>query len=384
MKLLFITIIKRVIVVVSSLIFFASITEIVLNVLPEEYQRLSKVYFTIADEQASKCMELDEITIYRFIKNPPQTTGCPPTDQYGFRLTRDQKFIGGKKTVFLGDSFTYGHGVNSNETYPWYIYRLFQESKINVNIYNAGVPGYGMDQEILQLETDILSKIKPDIIVWNIHENDFYDNNQACLFTIENDLLVKHSAKFNTIYALSKIHARVPEFIKSTKLYWFLLSSFPRRWTYGCSIAENSNNYKEYQLEKMTILLAYMKKLSETHNFKLIVTFVQGQYGYETEDRQPSWYKNRTKKILDVIKYTIANSVIITELVKSQNQIALNRKNTVLDVSTDLSQNLFLQLDGSFEFGSKHMNPAGNFELAKAVFPALKDLISPVAMSSGP
>ncbi|MCC7202182.1 MAG: SGNH/GDSL hydrolase family protein [Nitrospirae bacterium] len=65
---------------------------------------------------------------------------------------------------FFGDSFTFGHGVSNNDTFSNIIREKFLKDKIN--IYNAGVNGYGivqMYQQFLNIENRIK---KDDLIVF--------------------------------------------------------------------------------------------------------------------------------------------------------------------------------------------------------------------------
>lgn len=51
------------------------------------------------------------------------------------------------KLIFLGDSFTFGDGLNDYETYPWVTQELLPQYEVT----NLAVPGYGTCQIYLQL-----------------------------------------------------------------------------------------------------------------------------------------------------------------------------------------------------------------------------------------
>jgi hypothetical protein len=80
---------------------------------------------------------------------------------------------------FFGDSLTFGHGVSNEENFPNII--KVKYFKKNINVYNAGVNGYGIVQ-MFQKYLNIEDRIKPgDIIIFtsladNILRNikDFY------------------------------------------------------------------------------------------------------------------------------------------------------------------------------------------------------------------
>lgn len=84
------------------------------------------------------------------------------TDPDGFRVTRESP--SGRKIkeriLVLGDSFTFGEEVSDQETYPYYLQRMFPD----LDIINAGVHGYGHDQMLILLR-EIGIKFKPDIVI---------------------------------------------------------------------------------------------------------------------------------------------------------------------------------------------------------------------------
>jgi lysophospholipase L1-like esterase len=67
----------------------------------------------------------------------------------------------GKPTVmFLGDSFVWGYDVETNERFT----EVLREKLPAARIVNAGIPGYGTDQEYLLLDR-IWSAVRPDMVV---------------------------------------------------------------------------------------------------------------------------------------------------------------------------------------------------------------------------
>lgn len=65
--------------------------------------------------------------------------------------------------AFYGCSFTYGTGVNDSEVYPY----LLQVDFPNLNIENRAVPGYGQAQILVNLEQELTSSQKPEVIILN-------------------------------------------------------------------------------------------------------------------------------------------------------------------------------------------------------------------------
>jgi lysophospholipase L1-like esterase len=75
---------------------------------------------------------------------------------------RDVEPAGARKptVLFVGDSFVWGYDVEANERFT----ELLRAELPAARIVNAGVPGYGTDQEYLLLAR-IWSAIEPDVVV---------------------------------------------------------------------------------------------------------------------------------------------------------------------------------------------------------------------------
>lgn len=75
------------------------------------------------------------------------------------------------RILTLGDSCTFGVGVNDEETWPAQLQKLFDETGIPVEVINAGVPGYTAFQGKLFLEKFGL-KMQPDLVIASFGFND--------------------------------------------------------------------------------------------------------------------------------------------------------------------------------------------------------------------
>jgi hypothetical protein len=86
---------------------------------------------------------------------------------------RDIEFERGSKPVvlFIGDSFTWGFNVEAEERFT----ELLRERFPGHTIVNAGVAGYGTDQEFLLLRR-IWDAVQPRIVVLEVHLSDRRDN----------------------------------------------------------------------------------------------------------------------------------------------------------------------------------------------------------------
>ncbi len=101
------------------------------------------------------------------------------SNRWGFwdRDWPESKPEGRCRIVCLGDSFTWGMGVEAAERFS---NRLALEDD-RFEVLNFGIPGYGTDQALLAWRSSA-SRFSPDVVVLTIYQNDFGDN----LFEVRN------------------------------------------------------------------------------------------------------------------------------------------------------------------------------------------------------
>lgn len=79
------------------------------------------------------------------------------------------------RVLLLGDSFTFGYGVNQEETFAGLLEKKLNAAGIRSFVFNAGVTGWGTAQQFLYAQ-DHFELLKPDIIVVTFCENDPIDD----------------------------------------------------------------------------------------------------------------------------------------------------------------------------------------------------------------
>jgi len=105
------------------------------------------------------------------------------TDKDGYRVgAKKDKDIKKDKIVFLGDSFTYGFGVNYEDS----IVGILKKKKINYDVINLAVPGYSPSILKVKLEQLLKRGIKPKKIFYVMDITDVDD--EANRWVIKNDL----------------------------------------------------------------------------------------------------------------------------------------------------------------------------------------------------
>jgi lysophospholipase L1-like esterase len=79
------------------------------------------------------------------------------------------------RIMVIGDSFTFGPGVDLKDTYPKQIMRILNHDNIRCEVINCGVVGYDMWQYYAMLKQKILP-YQPDLVVVGLFLNDINDS----------------------------------------------------------------------------------------------------------------------------------------------------------------------------------------------------------------
>jgi hypothetical protein len=83
-----------------------------------------------------------------------------------------ERVPGRKRMLVLGDSFAWGFGVEQDEA----LSEIVEQRHPDWEVLNAGVSGFGTDQELLFLRERGL-RWRPDVVLLLFHPNDVADNN---------------------------------------------------------------------------------------------------------------------------------------------------------------------------------------------------------------
>ncbi len=97
-----------------------------------------------------------EARLYEIADGRTISSALYSIDRYGRRITPGQGGVRPRPLLFFGDSYTFGWGVEDDQTFPYYVSRLMPHHRV----YNYGVPGYGPQGTLAQLsEEDLRSQI---------------------------------------------------------------------------------------------------------------------------------------------------------------------------------------------------------------------------------
>ncbi len=123
-------------------------------------------------------MQPDTHRVNRVSEEPDAWEWTFTTDSAGRRVVIEDdaavpRAEGGPRVVALGDSYTFGWGVDDEHTYPAQLERLLRDHDglAEVNVINAGTPGFNTMQEASYL-TSRWDELRPDVVVLGFVMND--------------------------------------------------------------------------------------------------------------------------------------------------------------------------------------------------------------------
>lgn len=96
------------------------------------------------------------------------------TNEEGFRDVSFEtaEFKASKSVMLIGDSVTFGHGVNQQDSFPWQLKDLLPRGWTSLNL---GVGGWGPAEYYLAAR-EYIGKYDPEVVVLSYYtSNDFYD-----------------------------------------------------------------------------------------------------------------------------------------------------------------------------------------------------------------
>ncbi len=197
--------------------------------------------------------------------------GALDTNSAGLRGPEISATARGPRLVVLGDSYTYGHQVDYPASYPAQLQRqINREHPLEppVEVINGGVPGYNMDQAYVLFSTR-LAKFEPDWLVIAIEPKDLAG--ASVLFDLEGGELVPVSARKNWIYLQLWLRTNVPEWLRSTHIFRFLLGRLTGSDPFGTLPSRDLDHQIDWQIRKIQRMLERLVARGERDGFELFI-----------------------------------------------------------------------------------------------------------------
>lgn len=220
-------------------------------------------------------------------------------DSSGHRVTPDSLTTKKKFAVFLGCSFTFGDGLNDNETIPF----LFSKASKTFKGYNFGYSGYGPNHGLIKLQHDSLRRIvkqKSGIGFYIFIHDHIYrtigsmssfmmNNGQAPCFELENGNIIHRGLFANAHPNRSWLYRKMGN------------NSFCRFFKIGYPFSLTNEHFEltGKVLEEMS--KEYQRKF-QNDNFYVIMYPSISQKDYEIDEHIVEYLKSKKIKYLDYRK----------------------------------------------------------------------------------
>lgn len=277
------------------------------------------------------------------------------TNNMGFRHNQEitpKKQSNTIRIFAVGDSWTFGHGLFNEETYPYYLEKELNQNKQSDRIYeviNAGVPGYTPDQEF-KLMSERLIKLDPDVIIWNLTNGDIAELTESfpSLYSINNvNNLIPLDARFNWMYVQNFLFLNTPSTIKQTYTFDYLISQLPN--IYYASRKPNLpfNERLKWSYNKLILFIQKMNTLGRSKNFLLLIVRLPTLQDFSSGDSktyQASFFsilqqklKSKEVHFLD-LRYDISQTVDLG--INSLDDLFFQQDTHPTKISTKLFANL--------------------------------------------
>ena len=264
-------------------------------------------------------------------------------------LRDDELRNASSRILMLGDSFTFGSGVEANETFSSLLEQRFQDTEV----INAGVVSYSPILEYLYL-TNRGILLNPDIVILNFDMSDLIDDyryEQAATFengniiavspgSEETNILIKLFQKIKTLnllkMTLDRIYAGIPhkKQINTPEVYDIKLSRFAV--TLG-DIPEEKEHW-----ERTLKYISLIKEFCDKND----ITFVLATYPYGHQVSGKEWDLGRHLYGLENDKTYSNKPMVILETYAKENNITFINALPAFRASDTYP--LFLRYDGHF------------------------------------
>ena len=279
-----------------------------------------------------------------------------------------------KKILVLGDSMTYGQGVEMNETYPKYLERMLNKRE-DYQVFNGGyAASHSIDSYYLYLKKEGLQKFKPSIVVigffvydditdvslnnWVERKNGLPEKIESKVYDIEDSRLVRKRGiifkypELRKLYGYLLYKSRFFNYVKNTISDIILTSSSNRIFDKQL----NNDIFGQFETDKK-ILIATNEFLKK-NNAELIILVLPVKFQIYDD----AWEEYSAKIGKDALSRTKPDDLI--------KEFGAENKIKVVDLYEVFHEKnkktpLFLKVDG-------HLNSEGHKITAEEIYKSIK------------
>ena len=128
------------------------------------------------------------------------------------------------RILAVGDSFTFGVGVNDDESYPAVLAQMLHERGVEAEVLNAGVPGYGFDQA-QRAALSWSAALRPDLVLVGVHCTDLSGDWDVPLWDLHDGRLVPVDPRRNWIALQFRLQRSAPRLLRRLRLWRTLVAA---------------------------------------------------------------------------------------------------------------------------------------------------------------
>ena len=339
--------IRNLLLLICSCVICLIIGEVVLRVVAPEFIEFQRA-MVFSDLTVRKLKPNIERTLIHPANGEPDFYLA--TNSLGLRSDVETPFKAPpntKRVLCLGDSYTFGFGVGSEETYPGYLEKILNDASNDSRRYqviNAGfASGLSTDAEYLYLR-EIGFKFSPDIVVLGFCLiNDLIDISK-------NEWVVNKDGDLERIY--NRTDRIIPVFVKRTAMVTVLRAFIKPKEI----LRKNREPLDAEAFARAQFALNKIKELGKKKGFKFLVIIIPPPLLVDKKENGSVWDECRE------------------ELVGFCRQEDI----PYIDLLGVLRTDDFL----SGKAGKMHFNERGNRKVAKVIFERLKVFTDPAHIRS--
>jgi lysophospholipase L1-like esterase len=182
----------------------------------------------------------------------------------------------------IGDSFTQSYPVDARDSYPAVLERALTRRGMRAVVANAGMGDSGPDQQLRLLQTRLLPRLHPAVVVWSLYANDLWDNVLRAVFTIEDETLRPRSGVRNWIYLRQRLFdlTPLPQSVKRDSYTFNLLMKAAELGAKAAVPAAYSHDPTAWGARKLRLELDEFARLAEAYGFTPYVVLIAPQAVY--------------------------------------------------------------------------------------------------------
>ncbi len=276
-----------------------------------------RVMVTLGEQDFQDAIQPDEDLFWRFRPGVlPRKSGVGSAlggetvwfrfsiDELGFRGGSARSGAIGRPVLAVGDSCTFGIGIDDDQTWPTMLERMLRDRlpESNALVLNAGVPGYSAFQALQYLRTRGLD-LQPSMVIVGVGLNDattwagVSDADQAALLAPNPD-----APPFLHSYALDMIRMRMG--LAAMRVRPFLRMSEPRVETkaFEMLLGEMADECDNRNIPLVLLVLPTRSQVIQVDKAEqqLIQTFLPGVDTYQMAVRKVG--KARQVPVVDLLE----------------------------------------------------------------------------------